>query len=364
MLAQYAFPASTEDICTGIEEILMREPAESASWLQTHSDVNYLLRVESVRDAHEAAYPEVFLKYQALVFGFYYTLLSQLLSLDLVEPNAYFHGIWGSQSTTFLAMCTQLGQSLRRSDKASRAHILFVLAAMYNGRRKVFNPESPMPRLVGVIGPISVLALPLFRTTDVPEEIWKIAVVDLPIVDLSADNSDGELMASGGGGLRFISASETGRDPKEIESRSSTAKWTVHPHMAISLGRDSVSGVVMAARCGSRLVGWFNPLAADISFLGSAYSKGPHCEDGGAVKREVFEVRDEDWQASKVPRPDTEKEGYQFGVVLSNNSPALRYAAAGFYGERGEEITIARSKTELYAAFDRLQAAEQGVVIA
>jgi hypothetical protein len=82
------------------------------------------------------------------------------------------------------------------------------------------------------------------------------------------------------------------------------------------------------------------------------------------VKREAFEIRDEDWEAGRIPRPDTGNNGFQFGVVLSSDSPALRYAAAGFYGENGEEIAIARSATELYAAFDRIEGQEQGVVIA
>jgi hypothetical protein len=87
---------------------------------------------------HEEAYIPVFSKYQALMFGFYYQLLKQILSFKLVEPTAFFHGIWGVHSTTLLAMCTQLGLCLRNDRQASLAHILYVLAAVYNGRRKIF----------------------------------------------------------------------------------------------------------------------------------------------------------------------------------------------------------------------------------
>jgi hypothetical protein len=294
------------------------------------------------------------------MFGFYYQLLGQILSFELVEATAFFHGIWGAHSVTFLAMCTQLGRCLGREGRASRAHILYVLAAMYNGRRKVFDPTSPLPRLVGVIGSISVLALPLVRTTDDPKEISRIAVVDLPIVDLNADTTDGDLMASDGGGLRFEPPSEHIHATSIVQPVGSVHGWTVHPYMSIALGGESASGVVMVARCGKRLIGWFNPLAADISFLSHAYLSESHSESEVVA----FEVQDEHWEAGKALVPNPHRPGAEFGVVRSHSSPTLRYAAAGFYAERGEEIAIARSADEFSGAFDRIQAQDQGIVIA
>lgn len=260
-------------------------------------------------------------------------------------------------------MCTQLGDSLRRKGSASRAHILYIVSAMYNGRRKVFNPESPIPRLVGVIGPISVLAMPLIRTTDNPQELSKIVIVDLPIADLSADNNEGELMANDGGGVTFISASRSGYDPGSIKIAGPKAKWTVNPHIAIALESERTSGVVMTARCGTRLVGWFNPLAADISFLGPNYMKESNSEINPEAKRNGFQVGDSDWQSGKIFEPDSDRDGYRFVVVQSHDCPGMRYAATGFYSEHTQEIAIARSSDEFYGAFDRLEAQEQGIVI-
>jgi hypothetical protein len=257
-------------------------------------------------------------------------------------------------------MCTQLGRCLRRDEKASRAHILYVLAAMYNGRRKIFNTRSTLPRLVGVLGPISLLALPLIRTTDDPSEISRIAVVDLPIVDLNADSADGDLMASEGGGLSFHYPSEHNHARAVVQPASSSHEWTVHPYMSIALGGQNTSGVVMAARCGKRLVGWFNPLAADISFLSSAYLTESYSEEEVVA----FEVKDEHWEAGKALQPDPDRPDSKFGVVHSYGSPSLRYAAAGFYAEKGEEVAIARSASEFCGAFGRLQAQDQGIVIA
>lgn len=362
MLADQGFPGEAEKSHAAIEHILEGEPADSLRWLHNHVAQDYLLRVENVEVTREPQFGPVYFKYQAVIFGFYYELLKQVLSFDsnLVEPTAYFRGIWGAYSTTFLAMCTQLGRCLRRDGRVSRAHILYVLAAMYNGRRKIFNTHSALPRLVGILGPISLLALPLVHTTDDPFKISKIAVVDLPIVDLISDSADGELMASEGGGLSFEHPSEHSSATTIANPTSPTHMWTVHPYMSIALGGDNTGGVAMAARCGKRLVGWFNPVAADISFLSSAYLKESPSE-GEVV---AFEIKDEHWQAGRAFQPNPDCSGVNFGVVSSHGSAALRYAAAGFYAEKGEEIAIARSAGEFCGAFDRLQAQDQGIVIA
>jgi hypothetical protein len=214
--------------------------------------------------------------------------------------------------------------------------------------------------LVGVLGPISLLSLPLIHTTNDPNEISRIAVVDLPIVDLNADSADGDLMASEGLGLGFAYPSEHDQATGISQHASPSHEWTVHPYMSIALGGQNTSSVVGAARCGKRLVGWFNPLAADISFLSSAYLRESYSE--GVVN--AFEIKDEHWETGKTLQPDPARPGFQFGVVRSHNSPRLRYAAAGFYAEKGAEIAIARTSREFTGAFDRLQAQDQGIVIA
>ncbi|KAH8626006.1 hypothetical protein IG631_19885 [Alternaria alternata] len=359
-LSEQGFPVDTEKMFAALEWMLEGEPVDSLRWLQNHVASDYLLRVDGAAVLRDVEYTQVFFKYQALMFGFYYQLLKQLLSFDLVEPNAFFHGIWGTHSTTPLIMCTQLGRCLRTEHKVSRAHILYVLAAMYNGRRKVFNTTSTLPLLVGILGPISVLTLPLIRTTDDPKEISRIAVVDLPIVDLIADSADGELMATDGGGLTFSYPTELDRAETIVTPTGPTHSWTVRPCMSTALSAANTSGVVMAARCGKRLVGWFNPLAADVLFLSSAYLTESYSEKMVVA----FGVRDEHWEAGKILQPNPNQPGSEFGVVHSHGSSSLRYAAAGFYAERVEEIAIARTANEFSGAFDMVQAQDQGIVIA
>ncbi|EKG22300.1 hypothetical protein MPH_00367 [Macrophomina phaseolina MS6] len=298
------------------------------------------------------------------MFGFYYQLFNQLLYFKLVEKNAYFHGLWGPGSATFLAMCTQFSKCLRESSSASRAHALYMLSTMYNGRRKVFQASSSNPRLIGVLGPTSVLALPLVRTTDVPEEIWKFAIIDLPIVDFVPLGSDGELVAGDPGGLQFAPATTLEKARAAIKPTMPSKKWTVHPSMNVFFGSEQGDGVVMAARCGGRLVGWFNPLAADVVFLSPAYLRDSKYES--QICDEVlnaFDIDDEQWQAGKVGQPVSGQPGFQFGVVHSRGSPELRYAAVGFYAGSGEEIVIVGSADQFGVAFERLEVQESGIVI-
>lgn len=130
--------------------------------------------------------------------------------------------------------------------------------------------------------------------------------------------------------------------------------------MSIALGGGNTGGVVMAARCGKRHVVWCNPLSTNVSFLSSAYLADSYSEEGV----HAFEVKDEHWEAGRVFQPNPNHPGSEFVVVHSHGSSSLWYAAAGFYAEKGEEIGIARSAGEFSGAFDRVQAQDQGVVIA
>lgn len=151
--------------------------------------------------------PDLWSSYQALVFGFYFTLFEPLVILDFLAdgsaastPNsAYFQGLWGRGNTRFLAMCTQFGQRLARETKFERTHVLYMLSAMYMGHTKMFVPNATRTGLLGLFGPMTtIVALPLVRTTDVPQELTRYAVFTLPVIHLSPDNEDGEIYAGTG----------------------------------------------------------------------------------------------------------------------------------------------------------------------
>ena len=350
MLATHAFPASSQGILLALEELTKGVSSHRLEWLDMHTSLEYLLHRETSFPSRRAENMELWLQYQALVFGFYYKLLEPLVSLEFLRSDAYFYGIWGYGSTTFLAMCTQFGDMLRRHSKVSRTHLLYMLSAMYGGRPKIFSNSSGMG-LLGTLGNISVFAMPLLRVSDLPSEISKFALVDLPVVDLMSE-TNGEIYAGNGCGIDFDHACA---EPVAIRPHGPGTAWSVHAKMGILFG-EGQTGVVMAARCGGRLVGWFNPLAADVMFLSTAYVAKRHDEEPGYVDQAVvsgFEVRDEDWKRGHVQRPIDENPLNRVGVIHSRGCPALRYAAAGFYASAGEEVAIATDDIE--AAVGRVE---------
>jgi hypothetical protein len=359
MIAGRAFPERSESVLLAVEELAKGVKGDRLTWLHQRTELDFLKRARAPIANHADDNVRLWLQYQALVFGFYYGLLGQLVSLELVQDNAYFKGLWGLGSTTFLAMCVEFGDIVRREGQISRSHIIYMLSTMYNGRQKSFSNLSIGKGLLGIIGSTSVLARPLLRPTDVPSEISSFMLVDLPILDLAPD-LDGELFASAGGGVVFDvgPASQNG-----LNGKVQTKNWLIHAKMGLLFG-DGLPGVVMAARCDGRLVGWFNPLAADVAFLSAAYQQKLHeneTEHTHDFKFTGFEVDDEDWQSGHLPRP-TDDEDRKIGIVHSKGCPALRYAAAGMYMEVGDEVAIMTD--DLEAAHGRVDGQGGGMIIA
>jgi hypothetical protein len=236
-----------------------------------------------------------------------------------------------------------------------------MISSMFNGRTKPYVEGSSRRGLVGILGSISVVTLPLMRAVDTPSEIFKFMLCDLPIIDLAPEN-DGEIYAGTGSGIRFDN------EPilqSNIIPRAPSKKWTMHAKMGVKFAGSS-NGVIMAARCDGRLVGWFNPLVADVLFLTTAYcaqegeqSIVDHDEPTSVL---AVEVKDNDWQRGIVPRPARQDAPDGFIVVHSLGCPVLRYAATGFFGNAGDEIAI--STGDVSFAYGRMELQESGVIIA
>ncbi|OCL06520.1 hypothetical protein AOQ84DRAFT_365731 [Glonium stellatum] len=358
MLAGKAFPENSQSILLAVEELAKSVKGEHLGWLQQRTTSEHLKKSEGLILFDEKEQKDIWLQYQALVFGFYYKLLKPLVSLELVQTDAYFRGIWGSGSTTFLAMCLDFGDALRFLDrKVSRSHVLYMLSTMFAGRQKLFSMVTPSKGLLGILGPISVLSKSLLHPTDDPKEISRFMLVDLPILDLMSD-TDGELFGCDGGGITFEASPA---DPAKVQPRSPTKEWSLHAKMGLLFG-EGRPGVVMAARCAGRLVGWFNPLAADVAFLSSIYMERQHDAERGYVDDFSFigyEISDSQWQNGRLLRPT--KNATTFGLVQSKGCPALRYAAAGILFELGEEVSIATD--DLDTAYGRVYGQDGGIVI-
>ncbi|RDW65097.1 hypothetical protein BP6252_10748 [Coleophoma cylindrospora] len=356
MLACHGFPVVTQSILNALEKMIPREmDPKRAEWLQMHTAPEFLSRLRT-KPSQEPENMGLWTQYQALVFGFYYKLLEPLISFEHVHEEAYFRGIWGYGSKLFLVMCSQFAEGLRRDGSVSRTHLLYMLSTMYNGRQHVYSKSSSKSGLVGIIGPISVLTLPLLRVSDIPRELGSFMLVDLPVIDLLTE-ANGELYSGHGTGLEFFRSAKT---PEEISPHAPDKPWSVHAKMGNLF--DGQPGVVMAARCGGSLVGYFSPLAADITFLGASYHVPRH--ESGYVddfKVHGYEIKDEDWQCGRVQRPSPQELLDQIGVVHSRGCPALRYAAAGFFAGVHEEVAIVTDDIEM--AVGRVSAQDGGVII-
>ncbi|RPA77189.1 hypothetical protein BJ508DRAFT_310356 [Ascobolus immersus RN42] len=360
VLARSTFPVETEEAMLAIEGLLESEGEEEATWLHQHIELEYL---EQTRETTEFKkyQMDLWLKYQALLFGFYYRLFDSLLcskSKDrFIQKDSFFTGIWGFGSTTFLTACRKFTDTMRGGDGVTRAHVLYMLASMYNGRQKRYDTSSGARGLLGILGHISILSKPLLQATDEPKEIMKFIVTDLPIIDLMAE-TDGELYGGLSGGLQF-SANPGSKVIRNANFGSPEHKWTLHAKMGVLLGQGG-RGVVMAARCGGVLVGWFDPLAADVAFLNAnGYyvledeGFGDDDDGFGTAGYKAFEVKDSDWQKGVLPSPTSE-----IGIIHSRGSPELRYAAAGFLMDFGIEMAIANG--DLQRAYGRVEGQDSG----
>lgn len=349
LLAHHAFPVLSESILLGLELLTKGLLPTRIEWLHMHTSVEYLVR-QTAAPSNRIENIEIFQKYTALVAGFYYGMLAPWVSLEYIDEDTYFRGIWGDSSPLFLAMCSQFGDALARHN-ANRSHMLHLLSAMYNGRQKLYTPAASTTGLLGVFGPVSILSMSLIRVTDDPRTIARFVVVSLPIVDLLPD-SHGELYAGLECGIDFFSDHEERAAP--VRPQAARSPWAVDAKMGMLFGEDT--GVLMAARCQGRLVGWFSPLAADVAFLSSAFMVSREQSDEEQDGFDGFEVTEEQWLDSRVRIPSAEDTVDEDQVVLvqSSGCPALRYAAAGFYMNAKQEVAI--STGDIAAAFGRVEA--------
>lgn len=84
---------------------------------------------------------EPLMQFQALLFGLYYRLFEDLISIE-VREDAYFRGI---HSSHFLTACVGLGDTLASAGKVSRTQVLYKLSTMYDGRSKIYSPQGSPP---------------------------------------------------------------------------------------------------------------------------------------------------------------------------------------------------------------------------
>ena len=120
---------------------------------------------------------------------------------------------------------------------------------MYAGQNKFFLPDHSGINFLGVLGSISIHIRSILRLTDNPEGMGQFFILDLPVVHPAPDEDD-ELYAAVGHSLEYRTCKARKR---VVQPRGPMKEWTVHSSMSTTFREDN-HGVVMAARCGERLV--------------------------------------------------------------------------------------------------------------
>ncbi|PSN59941.1 hypothetical protein BS50DRAFT_640385 [Corynespora cassiicola Philippines] len=91
MLADQSFPLKTQKIHDGIDILARGRSEDELVWLHDNVSLSHVLRNEDFRP--ESQRFQIYMYYQALLFGFYYGLLEQFLTFELVGKTACFHGL-------------------------------------------------------------------------------------------------------------------------------------------------------------------------------------------------------------------------------------------------------------------------------
>ena len=373
ILAERAFPATDDITCQAIEDLTAGDPSIFHDWLGT----NLMYDDSTIGDLSNSfpdAELDLLLCYQALVYGFWYQIVDELLVQDYIQTDILMSGIWGWRETRLLAKLEQLNRTIVKRQPIARVDMIRALAMMFAGRcgkpfESVAEDDVRRQGLMAVLGSISIVSMSLLRIPRLPEDCVKFALVSLPVLDLLGDQN-GELFSA----ARFDGPQITDASPTElIVFKSSPIKtWSVHPKLNYVNGR--IEDVSMVARCGGVPVNSFCPDLADIAFLNSIHlhsglgddkhSSGPlenrRESDDEDVKVFGVNVTEDDFLNGIIPASSTDQANPYVKVVHSTKSVAMRYAAIGEHCLVGDEMRILYDKCKLRAEIDRLPRSKNG----
>lgn len=365
-------------------------PVDSETLLRTLCDFNEGLSSQMQKWIRDSARPgseiddlsntytdeqlDLFLCYQSLVFGYWYKLLEPLVTMEYVRNEVYFYSVWGFRDTYLLVLLRTLATKFRtRHDLApgpDRESIVQVLAVMFCGRSS-FNPIRPHKNsssgLVAVIDNIAIISKTLL---DVPEDMGLIGcfcAVPLLVVGL-LPTEEGELWT---GETSELESSDCSSVVERLQRSPPLRQWTLHPKIRSVKGH--LPRIVLAVRCEGILIGNVSPNDADCALIRARDNRcgavGRRDEAPGDcasdVEMEFFNQDEEHFLSGIIQRPRLRG---QVVLVQSYGSPAMRYAAAGFYYSESHTVmtngTLDASITTLKEQFKQLALRrEYGVIV-
>ncbi|KAF2146436.1 uncharacterized protein K452DRAFT_304413 [Aplosporella prunicola CBS 121167] len=337
-LAEAVFPVDSAAALDALESLVMTLRPEVASWLRKATETKPTLEQYKSPSEEQLA---ALCYYQSIVFGYYYQLVSLVVDMSLVQEKTYLRALWGLQDCTMLRNCHNIARWYRdmRGNMAafiSRPSLLYLLAVMFAAQTPT-TPSMPDDPLVAIMGPISVVSRSLLNVYESPEEISKIAVASLPIINLMADQSAELFAVTTASVLEYSPINEY--QTKELVIGNFPTDWTIHP--VLSADKTGLfNRVALAARCAGVLIGTIAPDLADATLIWrhasslKLRSSRLSAVDRSALQRQPrpqplrgIEVLDSDFRKGLLPRSM-----WEVILVQSYGSATMRYAAVAFYG--------------------------------
>ncbi|MDI1489543.1 MAG: hypothetical protein OHK93_008824 [Ramalina farinacea] len=367
-LSSEHFPVDSEDLMVALCSLMDDLSDDNRDWLYKAAKLDG--GINDLDNHFTTEQMGAFLRFQALVFGYWYSLLDPWVSRDYLEGETYFYGVWGYRDTYLLVLlrtaATQFRLALEHPiEGLDRERMLSVLSTMFAGRAKD-RPERPKKQkpilthgMVAILDKVSIVSMSLLRISNDAQQHARFAIVSLPIIPIMP-NSDGEVWTGDGSGILSQSCAHPSQHPTREQPKQ---KWSVHPKMTTSGGRIS-DVVVLMVRCGGVAVGTMNPAEADAVLLRAQENASSHlCKFPGGLRVELgpspsflhtFEHHFQDGTICRAMRRG------EIVIVHSYGSPIMRYAAAGFYAEEKHVVFACPDQAE---AVQKLMAQKCGLPV-
>lgn len=345
-LVDHACPAPTQSLCAAMDDLFGEDVGKLYSWLRLNMDGDEMDEGEGEETILQSKVMDVsrnfpeeeldrFLGYQALVYGFWYAMLEQLISTEYLKQDVYLSTLWGWRDHRLLSALQPIARSMRPlsgtgSGGVGRSALLQLFGLMFAARRE--RDLRIMRELVAIVGPISVVSMSLLKTSDKRDNVARFAIIAMPILDLLPEQN-GELYAvDPHHGLRL----EPPGLPYAVTATPAVRDWSIHTQMKFEDGE--IEGVSMVARCDGRLVATFSSALADLAIV-KAQVQQKSVKDSDSASQASMSATDASFRAHEITEelllkgimPSGSRHGAPF-VIQSKGNVSMRYLAAALCG--------------------------------
>ena len=352
-LSSEHFPVDSEELLVALCKLMDDLSDDTEDWLYKAAKLDG--GIDDLDNNFTKEQMGAFLRFQALVFGYWYGLLDPWVCRDYLDAETYFYGIWGYRDTYLLVVLRTVATHFRKALKSPneglrRDQMLGVLSTMFAGRAKdnVHRPKMQKPILmhgmVAILDKLSIVSMSLLKISNDAQQQARFAIISLPIIPIMPDN-DGEVWAGDASGILSQSSAHFSQHPtRELPNQ----EWSIHPKMTTTGGR--ISDVTLMVRCGGVAVGTIDLDEADAILLRAQENESGHLGKvpgasglGLGPSLSYLNTFERNFQDGIICRAVRRGE---IVIVHSYGSPIMRYAAAGFYAKEAHVIVACPDQAE------------------